>query len=41
MAQKTAREIMSPDCTCVGESDTVLDAAERLAELDVLSLIHI
>ena len=35
MAQKTAREIMSPDCTCVGERDTVLDAAERLAELNV------
>ena len=32
---KTARDIMSPDCTCVGENDTVLDAAERLAELDV------
>jgi len=32
---KKARDIMSPDCTCVGENDTVLDAAERLAELDV------
>jgi CBS domain-containing protein len=35
MAQKTARDIMSPDCTCVGENDTVLQAAEKLAELDV------
>ena len=35
---KTARDIMSSDCTCVGESDTVLDAAKRLAELDVGSL---
>jgi CBS domain-containing protein len=25
---------MSPDCTCIGENDTVLDAAKRLAELD-------
>jgi CBS domain-containing protein len=35
MASKTARDIMSPDCTCVGENETVLDAAKRLAELDV------
>jgi CBS domain-containing protein len=35
MAQKTARDIMSPDCTCVGENETVLEAAEKLAELDV------
>ena len=35
MAQKTARDIMSPDCTCIGENDTVQDAAEKLAELDV------
>jgi len=32
---KTARDIMTPECNCIGESDTVLDAAERLAELDV------
>ena len=32
---KTAREIMSPDCTCVGENDSVLDAARKLKELDV------
>jgi CBS domain-containing protein len=38
MAAKTARDIMSTDCTCVGEKETVLDAAKRLAELDVGSL---
>ena len=38
MADKTARDIMSPDCTCIGENDTVLDAAERLAELNVGSM---
>ena len=32
---KKARDIMSDDCTCVGENETVLDAAKRLAELDV------
>jgi CBS domain-containing protein len=34
MARK-ARDIMTPDCHCIGETDTVLDAAERLAELGV------
>jgi len=38
MADKRARDIMSSDCTCVGEKETVLDAAKRLAELDVGSL---
>ena len=32
---KTARDVMNPDCTCVGENDTVLDAAGKLAEKDV------
>jgi CBS domain-containing protein len=32
---KSARDIMSSDVTCVGENETVLDAAKRLAELDV------
>jgi len=32
---KTARDIMTPECHCIGERDTVLAAAERLAELDV------
>ncbi len=35
MADKKARDIMSDDCTCIGENDSVLDAARRLAELDV------
>jgi CBS domain-containing protein len=35
---KTARDIMSSDCTCIGENDSVLDAAKRLAELDVGSM---
>ena len=35
---KTARDIMSPDCECIGESDSVLDAAKRLAELNVGSM---
>ena len=32
---KTAREIMSGDAQCVGENDTIVDAAKQLAELDV------
>jgi CBS domain-containing protein len=35
MAGKKARDIMTPDPECIGENDTVLDAAKRLAELDV------
>jgi CBS domain-containing protein len=35
MAAKKARDIMTPDPECIGENDTVLDAAKRLAELDV------
>jgi CBS domain-containing protein len=35
---KTARDIMSEDCTCIGENDSVLEAAKRLAELDVGSM---
>ena len=38
MAGKTARDIMSTDCTCIGENESVLDASKRLAELDVGSL---
>jgi CBS domain-containing protein len=34
----TAREIMTADVTCVGESESVLDAARKMAELDVGSL---
>jgi CBS domain-containing protein len=35
---KTARDIMTPDCTCIGENDTLIDAAKRLAELNVGAL---
>jgi CBS domain-containing protein len=35
---KTAREIMSSGAECVGENETVLDAAKKLAELDVGSM---
>ena len=34
MATK-ARDIMTPGTECIGENDTVLDAAKRLADLDV------
>jgi len=37
MAQ-TAREVMTPDCECIGENETVADAAKRLKELDVGSM---
>jgi CBS domain-containing protein len=32
---KTARDVMTGDAQCVGENDTVLDAARMLADLDV------
>ena len=38
MSDKKARDVMSSDCTCVGENDSVLDAAKQLAEKDVGSL---
>jgi CBS domain-containing protein len=38
VSDKKARDVMSPDCTCIGENDSVLDAAKRLAELNVGSL---
>ena len=38
MSDKKARDVMSTDCTCIGENDTLLDAARKLAELDVGSL---
>ena len=38
MADKKARDIMSGEPECIGENDTVLDAAKRLAELDVGSM---
>src|SRR3954470_24550715 len=35
---KKARDVMSDDCTCIGENQTVLDAARKLKELDVGAL---
>jgi CBS domain-containing protein len=32
---KTAREVMTGGAECIGENDTLADAARRLAELDV------
>jgi len=34
----TARDIMTPDCQCIGENETALDAAKKLAELDIGSM---
>ncbi|MBF6175720.1 CBS domain-containing protein [Nocardia blacklockiae] len=34
----TARDLMTPDVQCVRSSDTVADAARRMAELDVGAL---
>jgi CBS domain-containing protein len=34
----TAREIMTPDATCVGEKESLADAARKMAELGVGSL---
>jgi CBS domain-containing protein len=35
---KTARDIMSGGCECVGEGETVEDAARKMADLDVGAL---
>jgi CBS domain-containing protein len=35
---KTAREVMTPDAKCVGENDTVADAAKQLSDLGVGSM---
>jgi CBS domain-containing protein len=32
---KSVKEVMSSDCQCIGENDTLADAAKRMAELDV------
>jgi CBS domain-containing protein len=34
----TAREIMTPDVTCIGENETLAAAAQKMADLDVGSL---
>ena len=38
MSDKKARDVMSRETTCVGENETLLDAARKLAELDVGAL---
>jgi hypothetical protein len=38
---KTAREVMSGGTECIGENDSVTDAAKRLAELDVRCDAHL
>jgi CBS domain-containing protein len=38
VSDKKARDVMSSDCTCIGENDSVLDAAKQLADKDVGSL---
>jgi CBS domain-containing protein len=35
---KTARDIMSTDCTCIGENDSLVDAARMLADKNVGAL---
>jgi CBS domain-containing protein len=32
---KTARDVMTGGADCIGENDTIADAAKRLAELDI------
>ena len=32
---KTAREVMTGGAECIGENDSIMDAAKRLADLDV------
>src|SRR5687767_1844190 len=32
---KKARDVMTPDCECVGENDSIVDVAKQLTELDV------
>ena len=34
----TARDVMTPDVTCVGEKESLADAAQKMARLDVGSL---
>jgi CBS domain-containing protein len=34
----TARDIMTPDVTCIGEKDSLTQAARKMAELDVGAL---
>ena len=38
MADKKARDIMSTDTTCVGENETLVDAARKMRDMDVGAL---
>jgi CBS domain-containing protein len=38
VGKKTARDIMTEGCECIGENQTALDAAHKLAELNVGAL---
>jgi CBS domain-containing protein len=35
---KVARDVMTPDAQCVGENETLLDAAQKLAKLGIGSM---
>ncbi|HEX2359087.1 MAG TPA: CBS domain-containing protein [Solirubrobacterales bacterium] len=35
---KTARDVMTPECKCAGESESVMDAANKLAEHGIGSM---
>lgn len=35
---KTARDIMSDNCSCIGENESVLDAAKKMSDLGVGAL---
>jgi len=35
---QTARDVMTADCQCIGESESVLDAARKLKDLNVGSM---
>ena len=35
---KTAREVMTPGAECIGENETIVEAAKKMAQLDVGAL---
>jgi CBS domain-containing protein len=35
---KKARDIMTPNAECIGENDSIIDAAKKLAKLDIGSM---
>jgi CBS domain-containing protein len=38
VSEKKARDVMSTDCTCIGENESLIDAARKLADRDVGAL---